>query len=373
MKVGFAGVYRDMTGYGHAALEIIKSLDAAGLDVVTRPIRLTQCNETIPNNDFYTALEQKDLNGVDVMIQAYLPEFMIRNGRCKNVGHFFSETDNFRRSGWSNYLNLMDAVCVSTQDSADACADSGVTQPVWNIPLATDITKYSRQYPELDLPGLDGKYVFYSIGDYSTRKNYQQLIRAYLSGFTRDDNVVLVLKTFIAGRNAQDSYNIITAEIEEIKRNLRLHRVSMWPPIILICDRLTEDEIMGLHTTGDCFIIAEHGSGWGIPAFDAAGMGKQVIAPSIGGHTTFLNQYNRSFPIESRYDLCPGVTQAECPYNLYTGHELWATMTTQSIVSAMWNARNNAAGSVSNPGWINAYSYTSVGAMWKTHLENLCV
>ena len=371
MKIGFAGVYRDMTGYGHAALDIIKALDAAGLDVAIRPVHLTHSPEEIPDVDFYNRLESKSMDNVDVMIQSYLPELMVKNGRCKNVGHFFCETTNFRSSNWAAYLNMMDAVCVASPEMAEACSNSDVRSPVWTIPQPVDVNKYQANIPEMDLPGLDGKYVFYSIGDYSTRKNYQQLVRAYLTSFTRDDNVMLVLKTFIAGRSSQESYAIISKEIDDIKRDLRLHRVSMYPQIILICDRLSEAEMMALHATGDCFIIAEHGSGWGIPAFDAMAMGKQVIAPSYGSHNTFLKSYSRYIPVPARLDVCYGVSPSECPYHLYTARELWGYMTTIDIMACMKRAVQQH-GQEFTKADLTPYSYKVVGEQWAEHLRALC-
>lgn len=374
MKVGFFGVYRDMTGYGHTGLEIIKALHAAGLDVATRPISLTRAHEEIPDNDFYKELEAKPLHGVDVIIQSYLPEMMVRNGRCKNIGHFFCETTHFKPSNWQYPLNMMDSICVSSHMNQDAVEKSNVDKPVKIIPIPTNIEKY-KDGPVLNLPGLDGKFVFYSIGDYSARKNYRQLITAYLSTFTRKDNVALVLKTFITGRTAEDSYNIITAEINNIKESLRLYDTNIYPPIILICDRLSENEMMDLHRCGDCFITMEHGSGWGLPAFDAMGFGKIIVAPDWGSHMEFLCGYNRFYSVKSHLDRCYGVTQAECPYRLYTGHEKWAYMHTGDIAASMRLVLNDYLDNIVldiDTSYLNKFSYKEIGAQWKQYLEDVC-
>jgi hypothetical protein len=78
MKVLYIGVYRDMTGWGQAARDYILSLDAVGIDVVPRAIKLDNSKPEIP--DRIKELEQKNSAGCDIVIQHLLPDMMQYHG-----------------------------------------------------------------------------------------------------------------------------------------------------------------------------------------------------------------------------------------------------------------------------------------------------
>ena len=96
MKVLFAGPYKDNSGWAHAAQEYILALDAVGIDVVPRAIKLNlQVNPPIPQT--ITELESKSDRGCDVIIQNILPHMFDFDGRFKqNVGLIFTETSHFK-------------------------------------------------------------------------------------------------------------------------------------------------------------------------------------------------------------------------------------------------------------------------------------
>ena len=62
MKIAYLSVYRDGTGYANAALGNILACEAAGLDVVCRPVSLSapKSNASCPVQH----LEDKDLKGL---------------------------------------------------------------------------------------------------------------------------------------------------------------------------------------------------------------------------------------------------------------------------------------------------------------------
>lgn len=62
MKVLYIGCYRDGTGWGQAAIDYILSLDAAGIDVVPRPIKLNDRQINLPKR--ISELEQKTLQAL---------------------------------------------------------------------------------------------------------------------------------------------------------------------------------------------------------------------------------------------------------------------------------------------------------------------
>ena len=58
-------MYRDGTGWGDAARDWILALDAAGVDVVARPLKLNDISAEIPNR--LLELEQKSSEGCNIL------------------------------------------------------------------------------------------------------------------------------------------------------------------------------------------------------------------------------------------------------------------------------------------------------------------
>ena len=61
MKVLYIGCYRDGTGWGNAAIDYILSLDAVGVDVVPRAIKLNNKQVELPSR--IVELENKSSSG----------------------------------------------------------------------------------------------------------------------------------------------------------------------------------------------------------------------------------------------------------------------------------------------------------------------
>lgn len=318
-KVCHVSVFEDGTGYAEAGIHTILGLDAAGVNVVGKPIKLASQYIAPPKR--VQELCNADLDGVDTVIQHFLPHAFSYKGGVENIGYFYCETDNFRASGWQNYLNMMDKIWVSCKENKEACENSGVKVPINIVPIPCDPEKYKVKYEPFGFA--QGRYIIYTIGDFSSRKNISNLIRCYFETFSTKDHVVLVLKTYVEGTNAQQSREIIEREIQGIKQSLRKNIANEYPPVILITDYLSKDDIMKLHATGDLFVSLERGAAWNLPAFDAMAMGNQVIVNGWGGQNQFIEHEKNGVLLDYTMSTVHGMVN--CPYqNLYTCNEYWA-------------------------------------------------
>ena len=81
MKVLYLGNWRDGTGWGNAAQGYILSLDAAGIDVVPRHIKLNDREIEVPER--ILELERRSHKNCDVVIQHVLPHYLDYNGSEK--------------------------------------------------------------------------------------------------------------------------------------------------------------------------------------------------------------------------------------------------------------------------------------------------
>lgn len=317
-KIVYIGDYTSGTGYSESSNRTILGLDSAGLDIIPRSLKLA--SQYVKPPEKILELEKKSSLGAKIVIQHLLAPLFSYIGGFRNIGYFHLETTHMRPSGWQFYANLMDEIWVCSEQNRQACIDSGVTKPIKVVPIPADMSAYSLEYPQFDF---GNRYKFYHIGDYSTRKNTENLIKCYLEEFSRDDNVVLILKTYVESTSPQESFNIISNEIKKLKESLRKGPEEIYPPIIIIPDYLSTNEVYGIHQSCDCFISLERAAAWNLPAFDAAGFGKWVIVNGWGGQTQFIKDQQNGTLLSYRMRSVYGMTRS--PYqNLYTCHEKWA-------------------------------------------------
>jgi len=281
MKVAYISVYRDQTGYGNFAQNMILALDAAGVQVC--PVWITLSGTPKSCHPRIEELESNSPDNVDVVIQQVLPSHFCRIEGVKNIGLFFWETTHFRGSGWQASCNLMDEIWVVTEEQKDACEKSGVRVPVKVIDSPKDFSVYEKEYDKLSIDTfVDDTFKFYTISDFSYRKNVFGLINCFLSSFTSQDNVSLIIKGFVTGQTYDDSFNYLKSAIQEIKTGLRRPEWS-YPRIVFVNKRFSEAEMCSFHGTCDCFVSASRGEGDGIPMVDAAGFNNITISPGWNG------------------------------------------------------------------------------------------
>lgn len=321
MKIAYICDVLSGTGYATFGIDTILSLDAAGVEVVPRTFKLA--NQYVPPPNRIFELEKNNTKNVDVVIQHTLPPYFVYYKNAgKNIGLFHCETTHFAPSTWQHHINLLDEVWVSCEENRLAAIKSGVIKPIKVMAKGCDTKLYNRSLYPLNFPK-GNRYTFLHIGDYSRRKNIKDLIKCYLETFSKVDNVLLVLKTYVEGKSPQDSFNIISNEILEIKKSLRKYTVDNYPNIILITDYLSPEAMLSLHAHSDCFVTLEAGAAWNIPAFDACAMGNWSITSAWGGQNQFIKEGENGFLLNYKMSSVHSMTQ--CPYpSVYTSWEKWS-------------------------------------------------
>ena len=251
MKVLYIGCYRDLTGWGQAAIDYILAMDSVGIDVVCKPLKLNKNLAAIPER--IVELESKDSSGADVCIQHVLPHYM--------------------------------------DEMVEASKRSGVNLPIKVIPHASDVSKFSSNPEPLNIPQIENKFTFYFVGDFTLRKNLGALLKAYHLEFTGNEEVSLIIKTSQYGIPEMECVEKVRKICSEIKLNLKLYpSLEQYREELIITNRLTDEEMHGLHVACDCFVMPSYGEAWCIPAFDAMGFGKTPICTDTGGMTDFIGK-----------------------------------------------------------------------------------
>ncbi len=383
MKVLYIGVYRDGTGWSHSAIQNILALDAAGVDVVCRPLKLNKRDGEIPKR--IKELEGKSTHDVTHVIQNVLPHHMDFNGDFeKNIGMYLTETDHFRNTSWAQSLTLMDESWVSCNQMIEASKNSYVACPLAVVPVPCDTAKYQKTYSKIELPGGDSVFRFYFIGEFTKRKNVAALVKAFHLEFRPTDKVQLVIKANVPGKTSQQAERIIRNECTVIKNGLKIYRnPEMYHDEIILTQRFSDEQIMKLHSTCDCFTIASHGEAWCIPAFDAMAMGKTPICTDVGGPSDFLYK-SQGRLVAGELDYAKGGWLVDCQpepcydvrdtlEDLYVSNENWQAINIQSLRESMREAFENKEEREKRAenGIARAYDYShlAVGQQMKELLE----
>ena len=329
MKVLFLGPYRDGTGWAEAAQHYILSMDHVGIDVVPRFVKLNNIDGFVP--DRLAELERKSKIGLKFthLIQENLPQYMKYDGYFgDNIALIFAETENFIQSTWSNRLSVMDRIWCPSRFIQDACNSSGVTCPKSVIPVPVNLSKYSQQYPSYELGIPKGVFTFYTIMEFSRRKNLAALIRAFHGEFYRNEPVCLVIKTGIYGKNQEKKKKIIQEYINTIKKETKLYGDYYNDKEVIITEYLNQDELMGLHKSCDCFVSTSNGEGWCLPCIDAMGMMNPVIVPNYGGFKDYCDEDNSL--LINVYEE-PAFGASDTFADLYTSRQNWGIPSINSL------------------------------------------
>ncbi len=329
----FIGNYRDQTGWAKFAESQIIALDAAGIDVVPRHIKLNQVDG--PVHPRILELEGRSARGADACIQNVLPHFMERSGRfARNIAYPLFETSHVRNTTWPTYLGMMGEAWVTCPHNALTLDESYYEGEVQIVPMALDTSVFERSYQPLPIRDQIGdRFLFYTIGEISSRKNLATLLRAFHSEFHPDEPVELCIKTTPTGLGP-DPMATIDKLVTEVKRGLKLYsNLDAYKRAIICCQDIPEEGIYRFHKTGDCFVTASLGEAVCIPALQALGFGKAVITPDHSGFRTYMND-EVGWPVPAVTEDYFGTVDAAFG-DLYTADEQCGAVTVNSLRKTM--------------------------------------
>lgn len=274
-----------------------------------------------------------------------------------NFGYAAWETSKLPDT-WPAYCNSLDALFVPSQWNVDVFKDSGVTIPVYKIPHTVDLEQFKNVEPmRLGIPS--NKYVFYSIFQWTERKHPYGLIKAYLSEFTSNDNVALIIKSYRMNHTSQDKL-AIEREIQALKAFANSKHL---PTVYLIHEALSRDDMLGLHAFGDCMVSPHRGEGFGLTCFESMAMGKPTISTNYSGNLEFMNEEN-SYLID--YTMTP---VSNMPWGIYSIRQDWAEPDIADLKSKMrYVYENQEEAKLKGQAAVistKEYSWDKIGALFK--------
>lgn len=337
MNVKYCGPALDYSGYGEASRHHLAALHAAGVHVLAQ-LPSYSTDQSDFGNLGALAIELANNTGdYKVKIIHTTPDqygkFM-EPGKY-HIGAFYWETDTVPLE-FVNGLNKMDEIWTASQANKDAIIKSGCAKPVYIFPQATET---ERAWPEpYRLRDFEG-FLFYSIFEWTDRKNPMALINAYFQEFQNDENVGLLIKTYFRNFTLQHK-RMIKASIAKAKAKSGLEK---FPPIFLYLDLMDRTHIMRLHKTGNCYVSAHRGEGWGIPQVEAALAGNLVITTGYGGVNEYFAESGTAVVLPYEMVNLDGMLHST---KWYSPDQKWAEVDLSELRRAMrfaYNQQDEAA------------------------------
>lgn len=213
-------------------------------------------------------------------------------------------------------LNRFDQVIVPSEFNRRVFEASGVTAPVAVIPhLVRTLTPTLPELPQ----ELAERFLFYTIGTWTTRKAMAETVLAFLEAFDADDPVALLVKT-----SPEDQVALAQRARDTARNWPRAFGATWWTvsqlvrsrrrpaSVHLMTEPLDAAQIAGLHQQCDCFVSLTHGEGWGLCSFEAAQAGKPSVITGWGGQVDYLGM---DYPWYVDYELR---ASSDAPADLHT-------------------------------------------------------
>jgi glycosyltransferase involved in cell wall biosynthesis len=223
----------------------------------------------------------------------HTPPFGRHVSKNYKIGYFYWEASSLPAPWAKDIRNNVDELWVPCDLTRQACLKAGFKGPleILHTPCNSDTLIKRVQIPSSSAAGMvlsDNTFKFYSIFQWNNRKGYRELLRAYFAEFSDNDDVVLILKVNPLG----DGKNGVSKIKSDIIKAKRMANKRELPKIFLITRYIEKDEMLGLHSLCDTFVLPHHGEGWGMPIHDAMLCDSNIITTKFGGITELLNDDN---------------------------------------------------------------------------------
>ncbi len=316
--IKYVGPFFDVSGYAQAARGYALALHRLGIPLTLKTISFEQGTPPDLGKDeqILRSLVDKKIDYNVVIIELTVEHWAkMREAGKVNIGYSVWETNKLHPY-WTEQINeTVDAVLTASDWGANVYENSGVNVPVFCVPHGIDMEEYTNVEP-YDIKGVNPMaYKFYSIFQFFERKHPMAMIKSYWSAFQKGENVAFILKTYRVGFSDQEK-QVIRETISRMKQSMPMEQ---HPPLYLILDPLSRDQILGLHKSGDCLVSLDRGEGFGLVPFEAGACGNSIMVTGWGGTSEYAKP-EHSYLI--KYSLTPVFGMPWSPF--YRGDQMWA-------------------------------------------------
>jgi glycosyltransferase involved in cell wall biosynthesis len=229
----------------------------------------------------------------------------------------------------------MDEIWVPSEQEKKCLIKSGVTKPIKSISQPLDIEnikKYTSHKLDFN-PIVNKTFKFYFIGEYVERKNIKDLITAFHLAFDINQPVSLILKTSIPGMSPNDSLKTIEKDLNEIKQKLNINQ--RYKKEIIITEKLSYSDIIGLHNSCDCLVSPSYGEAFCRPVAEALCLGKTPIVTDNTGMIDYINGENGFVVNSSKTPVIVDQRTLSKDFDIYNANEFWYRINIYDLIEKM--------------------------------------
>ncbi len=324
----------DASGYAQASRGYILALHRLGIPITIQAVSFEQDHVNLGQDGvILRSLVNKNID-YNIVVIHLTPEHWskAREAGKFNVGYCVWETDKLHKD-WPDYINDNVEGCMTSCDwSVEVYKKSGIVVPVFSVPHGVDVSEYDN-IDAYSVKGVDpNAYKFYAIFQFIERKHPMAVLKSYWHAFHNKENVALILKTYRHGFSDQEKQVVK----EMITRLKQIMPMDNYPPVYLVGDMLSRDEILGLHKFGDCLVSLDRGEGFGLVPFEAGAVENPIIVTGLGGVTEYAKP-EHSYIVN--YTMTPVFGMPQSPW--YRGDQMWAEPDLGNAVKLMRHVYNN--------------------------------
>jgi len=279
----------DCSGYAAACRGYLQAAETVGITIQARD-RSRSTNlygKGIDKSiiDLHERLSKNIVPADCITVQHTVADTFFKDRRSKRpVGYTIFEMPRVPHL-WVPFCNDMSEIWTGSQYSKDSFVNSGVKVPVHVLPHAIDVEKFDKAEP-WTIKNRRG-FAFISIFDFTSRKAWQDLLRAYWTAFDEEDDVCLILKVFF-GDFSDAARGDIIRRIATYRDSLNISKPA---PILLYGHDVDSDAMPGLYKAADCYVGISR-EGFGLSYAEAMAAGIACIGPEVGGTRQYMNEEN---------------------------------------------------------------------------------
>jgi glycosyltransferase involved in cell wall biosynthesis len=268
----------------------------------------------------------------DAIIVVCMPGFGLQrvSDQAYMIGRTMYETDSVP-ADWVERCNQMDELWVPSHHAIEAFRHAGVTKRIERVPEGVDSIKFRPGLQPLPLPAEVSGTVFLSIFEWSHRKGWDVLLRAWATAFRPGEDVTLVIRAYPMNEGHTDGTVEIRNRIDTfLNDELGLSRTQV-APIVVLGDHVPDADMPSLYAAANAYVAPSRGEGWGRPHIEAMACGLPVIATRWGGNMDFMTEDNSLLiDVEAIVPVRAEIWTRETGHNVQ-GHR-WAEPSVRSLV-----------------------------------------
>lgn len=329
----YIGQFKDASGYGNAARGYLYLLDKF-LNKEKYNLKTISLNfekQDFRNNKDINLIEKYELNDWQkfsnnnkyTVIVHGLPNYcsidlvnsLLNNKNCLlKINLVAWETDNLPIHWKKIYnSNIYNRIGVFSKWNQKIFSDH-TSLPVYLIPHAI------YDFYNLEKSFNNKTFNIFSMSQWSHRKGFDILLKAYYQEFFNNTDVELFIKTYrnetLAGSSETSEKDKIIQDITKIKNSITHYGQLPNCKVSLKTGVVDNEEIKSYYDKATVFCSPTRGEGFGMTIAQAALSGIPCVVPSLGGHIDYLN------PDTTYWVDCSFEPLYELPYSIYSSCDM---------------------------------------------------